>query len=99
MPGIVNFSFPLSDQPKLGTWKIVAEVQQQKYDYSFDVKKYGEAHSWSYTCAHKRTHTRTYTHTRIHTHTHTHTHTRTHNHLLVTDMTSLADIYLVLPTT
>nr|XP_009861615.2 C3 and PZP-like alpha-2-macroglobulin domain-containing protein 8 [Ciona intestinalis] len=38
--GIVNFSFPLSDQPLLGTWTIFVEMQQQSYNTTFEIQKY-----------------------------------------------------------
>lgn len=41
--GIVNMSFPLSDQPVFGEWLIFVEVQGHTYNKSFEVQKYGEA--------------------------------------------------------
>lgn len=41
--GIVNMSFPLSDQPVFGEWFIFVEVQGHTYNKSFEVQKYGEA--------------------------------------------------------
>ncbi|KAJ1085590.1 hypothetical protein NDU88_005720 [Pleurodeles waltl] len=38
--GIVNMSFPLSDQPVFGEWFIFAEAQGQTYNKSFEVQKY-----------------------------------------------------------
>uniref|UniRef100_A0A3B3VA99 Macroglobulin domain-containing protein n=1 Tax=Poecilia latipinna TaxID=48699 RepID=A0A3B3VA99_9TELE len=38
--GIVNMSFPLSDQPVFGEWFIFVEVQGQTYNKSFEVQKY-----------------------------------------------------------
>ncbi|XP_013402650.1 C3 and PZP-like alpha-2-macroglobulin domain-containing protein 8 [Lingula anatina] len=38
--GLVNTSFPLSDQPTLGKWTIFAEVQGVKYNRTFEVQKY-----------------------------------------------------------
>ncbi|KAM4574402.1 C3 and PZP-like alpha-2-macroglobulin domain-containing protein 8 isoform 2-T2 [Fundulus diaphanus] len=38
--GIVNMSFPLSDQPMFGEWFIFVEVQGQTYNKSFEVQKY-----------------------------------------------------------
>ncbi|XP_061594140.1 C3 and PZP-like alpha-2-macroglobulin domain-containing protein 8 [Cololabis saira] len=38
--GIVNMSFPLSDQPVFGEWFIFVEVQGHTYNKSFDVQKY-----------------------------------------------------------
>ena len=40
--GIVNMSFPLSDQPVFGEWFIFVEVQGHTYNKSFEVQKYGE---------------------------------------------------------
>lgn len=40
--GIVNMSFPLSDQPVFGEWLIFAEMQGHTYNKSFEVQKYGE---------------------------------------------------------
>ena len=42
VPGIVNTSFPLSDQPVLGTWLIFVDVQGQIYNKTFTVDEYGE---------------------------------------------------------
>ncbi|TMS20262.1 C3 and PZP-like alpha-2-macroglobulin domain-containing protein 8 [Larimichthys crocea] len=39
-PGIVNMSFPLSDQPVFGEWFIFVEVQGHTYNKSFEVQKY-----------------------------------------------------------
>ena len=39
--GVVNISFPLSDQPILGEWKIFAEVQGYSYNTTFEIQKYG----------------------------------------------------------
>lgn len=41
--GIVNMSFPLSDQPVFGEWIVFVEVQGHTYNKSFEVQKYGEA--------------------------------------------------------
>ena len=41
--GVVNMSFPLSDQPVFGEWFIFVEVQGHTYNKSFEVQKYGEA--------------------------------------------------------
>ncbi|XP_029470045.1 C3 and PZP-like alpha-2-macroglobulin domain-containing protein 8 isoform X2 [Rhinatrema bivittatum] len=38
--GIVNMSFPLSDQPVFGEWFIFAELQGHAYNKSFEVQKY-----------------------------------------------------------
>lgn len=38
--GIVNMSFPLSDQPVFGEWLIFVEVQGHTYNKSFEVQKY-----------------------------------------------------------
>ncbi|XP_033108114.1 C3 and PZP-like alpha-2-macroglobulin domain-containing protein 8 [Anneissia japonica] len=38
--GVVNFTFPISDQPVLGEWFIYAKVQGQTYNISFDVQEY-----------------------------------------------------------
>ncbi|XP_074834082.1 C3 and PZP-like alpha-2-macroglobulin domain-containing protein 8 isoform X2 [Carettochelys insculpta] len=38
--GIVNMSFPLSDQPVFGEWFIFAEMQGHAYNKSFEVQKY-----------------------------------------------------------
>ncbi|XP_077390785.1 C3 and PZP-like alpha-2-macroglobulin domain-containing protein 8 [Festucalex cinctus] len=38
--GIVNMSFPLSDQPVFGEWVIFVDVQGHTYNKSFDVQKY-----------------------------------------------------------
>ncbi|XP_033624111.1 C3 and PZP-like alpha-2-macroglobulin domain-containing protein 8 isoform X2 [Asterias rubens] len=38
--GIINSSFPLSDQPMLGEWSIYAEVQGHTYNKTFEVNKY-----------------------------------------------------------
>ncbi|CAK8682027.1 unnamed protein product [Clavelina lepadiformis] len=38
--GVVNISFPLSDQPILGEWKIFAEVQGYSYNTTFEIQKY-----------------------------------------------------------
>lgn len=43
LSGIVNISFPLSDQPVFGEWFIFVEVQGHTYNKSFEVQKYGEA--------------------------------------------------------
>lgn len=40
--GVLNMSFPLSDQPVLGDWFVFVEVQGHTYNKSFDVQKYGE---------------------------------------------------------
>ena len=40
--GLVNMSFPLSDQPVFGEWFIFVEVQGHTYNRSFEVQKYGE---------------------------------------------------------
>lgn len=40
--GVVNTSFPLSDQPVFGEWFIFVEVQGHTYNKSFEVQKYGE---------------------------------------------------------
>lgn len=39
--GVVNTSFPLSDQPVFGEWLIFVEVQGHTYNKSFEVQKYG----------------------------------------------------------
>lgn len=41
--GVVNMSFPLSDQPVFGEWFIFVDVQGHTYNKSFEVQKYGEA--------------------------------------------------------
>lgn len=41
--GIVNMSFPLSDQPVFGEWFIFVELHGHTYNKSFEVQKYGEA--------------------------------------------------------
>lgn len=38
--GIVNVSFPLSDQPVFGEWFIFVEMQGHTYNKSFEVQKY-----------------------------------------------------------
>ncbi|KAJ7398113.1 C3 and PZP-like alpha-2-macroglobulin domain-containing protein 8 [Pitangus sulphuratus] len=38
--GIVNMTFPLSDQPVFGDWLIFAELQGHTYNKSFEVQKY-----------------------------------------------------------
>ncbi|XP_052446900.1 C3 and PZP-like alpha-2-macroglobulin domain-containing protein 8 isoform X1 [Carassius gibelio] len=38
--GIVNMSFPLSDQPVFGEWLVFVEMQGHTYNKSFDVQKY-----------------------------------------------------------
>ncbi|XP_063003438.1 C3 and PZP-like alpha-2-macroglobulin domain-containing protein 8 [Elgaria multicarinata webbii] len=38
--GILNVTFPLSDQPMLGEWLIFAEMQGHTYNKSFEVQKY-----------------------------------------------------------
>ncbi|KPP66238.1 C3 and PZP-like alpha-2-macroglobulin domain-containing protein 8-like, partial [Scleropages formosus] len=38
--GIVNMSFPLSDQPMFGEWLILVEMQGHTYNKSFEVQKY-----------------------------------------------------------
>nr|XP_033811133.1 C3 and PZP-like alpha-2-macroglobulin domain-containing protein 8 isoform X1 [Geotrypetes seraphini] len=38
--GILNVSFPLSDQPVFGEWLILAETQGHTYNKSFEVQKY-----------------------------------------------------------
>ncbi|XP_039622768.1 C3 and PZP-like alpha-2-macroglobulin domain-containing protein 8 isoform X2 [Polypterus senegalus] len=38
--GIVNMSFPLSDQPVFGEWLVFVEMQGQTYNRSFEVQKY-----------------------------------------------------------
>ncbi|XP_071825339.1 C3 and PZP-like alpha-2-macroglobulin domain-containing protein 8 isoform X2 [Apostichopus japonicus] len=38
--GLRNATFPLSDQPILGEWKIFAEVRGQTYNKTFKVEKY-----------------------------------------------------------
>uniref|UniRef100_A0A8B9UR96 C3 and PZP like alpha-2-macroglobulin domain containing 8 n=1 Tax=Anas zonorhyncha TaxID=75864 RepID=A0A8B9UR96_9AVES len=38
--GIVNMSFPLSDQPVFGEWLIFAEMHGHTYNKSFEVQKY-----------------------------------------------------------
>ncbi|XP_068090260.1 C3 and PZP-like alpha-2-macroglobulin domain-containing protein 8 [Hyperolius riggenbachi] len=38
--GILNMSFPLSDQPLFGEWWIFAEVQSHVFNKSFSVQKY-----------------------------------------------------------
>lgn len=40
--GVVNMSFPLSDQPVFGEWLIFVEVQGHTYNKSFEVQKYGK---------------------------------------------------------
>lgn len=40
--GVVNVSFPLSDQPVFGEWLVFAEVQGYTYNKSFEVQKYGK---------------------------------------------------------
>ena len=44
IPGIMNVTFPLSDQPVLGEWTIFAEVGTQLFNKTFQVKKYGKFH-------------------------------------------------------
>ncbi|XP_024134100.1 C3 and PZP-like alpha-2-macroglobulin domain-containing protein 8 isoform X2 [Oryzias melastigma] len=38
--GLVNMSFPLSDQPVFGEWVVFVEVQGHTYNKSFEVQKY-----------------------------------------------------------
>uniref|UniRef100_H3DDC7 C3 and PZP like alpha-2-macroglobulin domain containing 8 n=1 Tax=Tetraodon nigroviridis TaxID=99883 RepID=H3DDC7_TETNG len=38
--GVVNMSFPLSDQPVFGEWFVFVEVQGYTYNRSFEVQKY-----------------------------------------------------------
>ncbi|KAJ6664317.1 hypothetical protein lerEdw1_008536 [Lerista edwardsae] len=38
--GVLNMSFPLSDQPVFGEWFIFAEMQGHTYNRSFEVQKY-----------------------------------------------------------
>uniref|UniRef100_A0A4W4E1G7 Kazal-like domain-containing protein n=1 Tax=Electrophorus electricus TaxID=8005 RepID=A0A4W4E1G7_ELEEL len=38
--GVVNVSFPLSDQPVFGEWLVFVEVQSHTYNKSFEVQKY-----------------------------------------------------------
>uniref|UniRef100_A0A3B1JY82 C3 and PZP like alpha-2-macroglobulin domain containing 8 n=1 Tax=Astyanax mexicanus TaxID=7994 RepID=A0A3B1JY82_ASTMX len=38
--GIVNMSFPLSDQPVFGEWLVFVDVQGHTYNKSFEVQKY-----------------------------------------------------------
>lgn len=38
--GIVNMSFPLSDQPVIGEWLIFVELQGYTYNKTFEVQKY-----------------------------------------------------------
>ncbi|KAM4629689.1 C3 and PZP-like alpha-2-macroglobulin domain-containing protein 8 isoform 2-T2 [Polymixia lowei] len=38
--GVVNMSFPLSDQPVFGEWFIFVEMQSHTYNKSFEVQKY-----------------------------------------------------------
>ncbi|XP_066270898.1 C3 and PZP-like alpha-2-macroglobulin domain-containing protein 8 [Branchiostoma lanceolatum] len=38
--GVVNMSFPISDQPILGDWTIFVEVQGQTYNKTFSIQKY-----------------------------------------------------------
>uniref|UniRef100_A0A3Q1HG02 Kazal-like domain-containing protein n=1 Tax=Anabas testudineus TaxID=64144 RepID=A0A3Q1HG02_ANATE len=38
--GVVNMSFPLSDQPVFGEWFVFVEVQGHTYNKSFEVQKY-----------------------------------------------------------
>ncbi|MGH0181753.1 UNVERIFIED_CONTAM: hypothetical protein FKN15_024401 [Acipenser sinensis] len=38
--GIVNMSFPLSDQPVLGEWLVFVDMQGHTYNKSFEVQKY-----------------------------------------------------------
>nr|XP_034973051.1 C3 and PZP-like alpha-2-macroglobulin domain-containing protein 8 [Zootoca vivipara] len=40
--GVLNISFPLSDQPVFGEWLIFAALQGQVYNKTFEVQKYGE---------------------------------------------------------
>ncbi len=49
--GVVNMSFPLSDQPVFGEWFIFVEVQGHTYNKSFEVQKYGEALCMQESCA------------------------------------------------
>lgn len=49
--GVVNMSFPLSDQPVFGEWFIFVEVQGHTYNKSFEVQKYGEALHIEGSCA------------------------------------------------
>ncbi|KAJ3599247.1 hypothetical protein NHX12_033210 [Muraenolepis orangiensis] len=38
--GVVNMSFPLSDQPVFGEWLVFVEMQGHTYNKSFEVQKY-----------------------------------------------------------
>ncbi|KAK6467323.1 C3 and PZP-like alpha-2-macroglobulin domain-containing protein 8 [Huso huso] len=38
--GVVNMSFPLSDQPVLGEWLVFVDMQGHTYNKSFEVQKY-----------------------------------------------------------
>ncbi len=49
--GIVNMTFPLSDQPVFGEWFIFVEVQGHTYNKSFEVQKYGKALHMKESCA------------------------------------------------
>ena len=42
LTGVVNMSFPLSDQPVFGEWLVFVEMQGHTYNKSFEVQKYGE---------------------------------------------------------
>ena len=39
--GVINISFPLSDQPVLGKWTVYAEIQRNSFNVSFEIQKYG----------------------------------------------------------
>lgn len=43
--GVINMTFPLSDQPVLGEWFIFVEMQGHVYNKSFEVQKYGKLES------------------------------------------------------
>lgn len=49
--GVVNMSFPLSDQPVFGEWFIFVEEQGHTYNKSFQVQKYGETLQVQESCA------------------------------------------------
>ncbi|XP_070536765.1 C3 and PZP-like alpha-2-macroglobulin domain-containing protein 8 [Ptychodera flava] len=38
--GIVNMSFPISDQPVLGEWMVIVEMGGASYNKSFEIQKY-----------------------------------------------------------
>ncbi|GCB84369.1 hypothetical protein scyTo_0024920, partial [Scyliorhinus torazame] len=38
--GVVNMSFPLSEQPVLGEWIIFVQLQGYSYNKTFEVQRY-----------------------------------------------------------